>query len=46
MVNATTEAQLVNSAQYNRWSGKLSGGFKGQKQLSGIALYEEFQLLE
>jgi hypothetical protein len=44
VVNAINEVQVVDNPLYNRWSGKLSGGFKGQKQWNGNALYEEFQL--
>lgn len=44
VVNATNEVHVVNTTTYHRWSGRLSGGFQGQEQLSGNALYEEFQL--
>lgn len=45
VVIATNEAQLLSIPRYHQFSGKLSGGLKGQKQLSGTALYDEFQLL-
>jgi hypothetical protein len=45
-MNVTNEVQMVDSTLYNRWLGKLSGGIQGQKQLSGNAIYEGFQLFE
>lgn len=46
MANVTNEVHLENNPLYHRFSGKLVGGFQGQEQFSGNALYEEFQLLE
>ena len=46
VMNVTNEVQMVDSTLYNRWLGKLSGGIQGQKQLSGNAIYEGFQLFE
>ena len=45
VVNATSEVILQSNPSYYRAAGTLSGGFAGQKQLSGNALYEQFHLL-
>jgi hypothetical protein len=46
IVNTTNAVELESDDFYRRWSGELSGGFQGQKQLTGNALYEEFQLFQ
>lgn len=40
-------SQLVGGAEgsgYARWSGKMTGGWAGEKNTTGVALYEEFGL--
>ena len=43
-VTAKFHTVLAAGEVYDRWTGKLSGGVKGEKTYSGTALYEQFAL--